>query len=122
MEVTLDGLRHWYKRYVQKWGMVVIGLENGSTSRTERYIQSGNRLLRKIVDKMETVESTDTLRDLQIMSNHLQLLLRHAQRDLAAAAPAADAAGAYMGEQKYLEQKRRKQEEARRRAALKSLK
>ena len=71
-----------------------VGLENGST--WERYLQSGNRLLRAIEDKLETVESIDTVRDLQIMARHLQLLLRHVQKDLAEATTERPTTGAHM--------------------------
>lgn len=82
MEVTLDGLRGWYKGFVKKWGMVVIGLERGHPSRAERYIQSGSRLLRAIATKIPLVESPDHARDLQIMGRNVQALLRHAERNL----------------------------------------
>lgn len=111
MEVTLDGLNHWYKHHLQKFGRVVIAHESGNTSKLQRFIESSKRLLNKINEKAETVESPDTMRDLQIMAQHVTVLLNHAQQMTGGA----EATGAYMGEQKYLEEKRRRDEERRRR-------
>lgn len=124
-EMTLHALERWSRRMFRKWGYVVLALERGDVEKVTHFMQSGKRLLEALNAKTQTVEDTDTRNDLQIMAQNLLTLLRHAKRDATAVDRETQEVprvfGAYMGEQKYYEQKQREADARRRQQAATTL-
>jgi len=80
-KATMNGLQHWYVEMFEKLGWMILAKSKGMTDKTNTYKNSLYRLKMAIEQKMSSVNNTDGKNDLVIMLDHVNILIRHVEKD-----------------------------------------
>ena len=81
-DVTFHGLHKWYTNMYEKLGWMVLAKSYGMSDKTESYINSLYRLKMTIEKKLKTHRIKDHKDDLKILLKNLEVLIKHAERDI----------------------------------------
>lgn len=73
-EVTIHGLHHWFTKTFEKLGWIFLAMNEGNSEKVTCYINSVNRLLASLNDKVKKVEENDRKNDLIIMIKKVNIL------------------------------------------------
>jgi hypothetical protein len=76
-ERTYIGLHHWYKHMVEKFGWVVIAMNNGDSEKVKHYSSRLEKLRDALAQKQGVLTEEDRKRDLHIMEKHINELIVH---------------------------------------------
>ena len=80
---TCKRLNHWYKSLFDKYGWMVLSIHiKGNEIKVTHYFDSLKRLSMALVNKIDQVKDVDKRRDLEIMSDHLEILIKAAIKQL----------------------------------------
>ena len=80
---TYSEVKHWYKKSIQKAGDVLICHELGHDhEKLPDYINMLQRLIEALNLKRNGVTDIDKISDINIMIEHINVLLSHMNRDL----------------------------------------
>jgi hypothetical protein len=80
-KVTMAGLQHWYVEMFEKLGWMILAKSKGMTDKINTYRNSLYRLKMALEQKMTSVNNTDSKNDVVIMLDHVNVLIRHVEKD-----------------------------------------
>ena len=80
---TCKRIQQWYKSLFEKYGWMVLSIEfKGNKVKLDHYHDSLKRLSVALNNKMKQVQDDDRLEDLKIMAEHLDILIKAANKQL----------------------------------------
>jgi hypothetical protein len=79
--VTFAGLHMWYKSMYEKLGWIVFAKSKGMHDKVEEYKMGLERLQNSIDCKLKMMFDKDKRDDLEIMQDHVRVLIAHAKHD-----------------------------------------
>jgi hypothetical protein len=80
---TMQGLYQWYKAMFEKLGWMILVKSRGENpAKIMAYKRSLKLLEKKLECKLKSSHDADRKEDVQILLNDLQVLIKHASRDL----------------------------------------
>ena len=80
-DATTQGLHNWYKEMFEKLGWMVLAHSRGMTDKIQTYLNSLERLLMALQQKIAKMRDPDNKEDLVIMLKNVEELLSHSQKD-----------------------------------------
>ncbi len=81
MEVTYKGLQGWYNGMFQKLGWLILSKEHNINDKVEDYKNSLYRLKECMIKKHKRMRDSDKKKDLKIMLNDLDVLIKHVEKE-----------------------------------------
>ena len=81
IDITYDGLKHWYKTEFEKLGWMILAKSEGKTMDIEHYKYSLIELKKDIELKLEKLAYATNVMDLTIMKKNLDKLIEHVESE-----------------------------------------
>jgi hypothetical protein len=79
---TMHGLNKWFEKMFEELGWMILAKNHGYTDKVNTYKNSLKRLHEHLECKVHSVHEVDRKNDLEIMLQNVDILIRHANKDL----------------------------------------
>jgi hypothetical protein len=80
-EMTFKGIHKWYSAMFEKLGWMILAKEKGMSYKIAPYKMSLQKLKCSILKKHESMDDMDKKKDLKIMLDNLDILIKHVDKD-----------------------------------------
>ena len=81
-EATFHSLHHWYVSEFEKLGWMILAKNRNMKDKIDTYLNSLDRLHEALTHKLEHLRDSDKREDVMIMLSNVDILIRHAKKDL----------------------------------------
>jgi hypothetical protein len=81
-DATFRGLNKWYQSMFETLGWMVLSKEKGMSYKLPTYKTSLQKLKCALQKKIDYINDRDKKKDLEIMLENVEILIRHAAKDL----------------------------------------
>ena len=82
-QYTVKRLQCWFRSLFEKYGWMILSLNyKGNKVKIDNYKESLKRLSSAFGEKIKNVTDADVKQDLEIMAEHVSVLIKHAEKHL----------------------------------------
>jgi len=80
-QITFKGLNKWHTAVFEKLGWMILSKEKGLSYKIAPYKMSIQKLKCCILKKHSTMNDIDKKKDLEIMLDNIEILIKHVNKD-----------------------------------------